>query len=245
MIPRSVIDNLQCAVCFRIYVYLDERQGLKGRAVRGKGAIEKALGLDARAVKHHLLDHLSPSGLIHIEPNPLEPGVRWSECRFPVAHNPARARRAPTLRTITGVWDEPKTTYRGTRKNTRPNPFDVPNARHAVEHVPQVGRVVPAPPDDATGCAPRDGATRALARRENGAERAPCDEGRSLVSTSTEVGLLLVTEEGEDAKEARPRSRGELVGHECANSGCVKWTTNSNVVGPCAGWCADCMEAPF
>lgn len=88
MVPEQIICSDLDSLCFRIYAYLDLRQGARGWPVQGYGVVADALGLQPRTVSCHVA-HLVGAGLVRVR---RDPGRPRSRAVIEVAHNPARSR---------------------------------------------------------------------------------------------------------------------------------------------------------
>ena len=88
MVPEELILGTPDDVCFRLYCYLDLRQGDKGWPVRGIQRVADELGLQRETVAKHL-KHLEKLGWVRVA---RERGTQRKHLAH-VVHNPARKER--------------------------------------------------------------------------------------------------------------------------------------------------------
>lgn len=126
MIPKSVLLNLRCGDCLRLYGLLTLHQGPIGRPLRGLSSITDALSWQARTAKKHAL-HLEDAGLVTLSARSANGG--WSSVRFTVVHNPSWERVAEP-RNVPGVWEPPTPRWKAPSKWP-----DIANAAHTAPSV--------------------------------------------------------------------------------------------------------------
>lgn len=189
-----IIYEVACPSCFRIYCYLDLRQGKDGNPVRGARYVARELKMKTDTVLKHL-DHLSDAGLVRLS-RKTDNGSTTIE----LIHNPARNRSSPSavpvepsrgrarLRPTSPppqrfpppepVGINENVPYSGTVSSEPCSPSLSPNGGHSVSQmednpVPRCG--TPPCPDEG-----RD----PVAEQETGSRSACRSEGRSTSSSS-------------------------------------------------------------
>lgn len=87
MVPEQAITEMRCAMCLRIYCFLDLRQGSNGRPVRSIRYVGRELDVKTDTVRRHLEDHLEPLGWVHLSRE-----KEHGSTVIDVVHNPSRKR---------------------------------------------------------------------------------------------------------------------------------------------------------
>jgi hypothetical protein len=101
MAPEELIIGHLDDFCFRLFCYLDLKQGLYGMPCRGLQYVADKLGVQERTVSIHA-GHLHDQGRIRMTPDPREwsPGTPMGQVELRVLHNPSRKRFNPQAKKL-------------------------------------------------------------------------------------------------------------------------------------------------